>query len=120
MLSSFEYYFPPIFFSKELSDEDNKRYELFIECMASYYSESSEDDNKSIISNESVEMMIENKDIGKIIGNRGSIITKIRLESGANIKIFDDKFGTKRKINICGSEFNVLLAKQKIIECLKK
>jgi len=120
MLSSFEYYFPPIFFSKELSEEDNKRYELFIECMGSSCSESLQDDTKSIISNESVEMMIDNKDIGKIIGNRGSIITNIRLESGANIKICNDRFGTKRKINICGSEFGVLLAKEKIIECLKK
>lgn len=124
MLSSFEYYFPPIFSSNELSYEDNKRYELFIKCMASPYSESLslQDDNGSIISNESkdieIEMMIDNKDIGKIIGKVGSIITKIRLESGANITIFYKRFGTDRKIKICGREINVHFAKEKIIKCL--
>jgi predicted RNA-binding protein YlqC (UPF0109 family) len=120
MSSPFEYYFPPIFFSKDLSDEDNKRYELFVECMASPYSET--DDTESITSNVSkdseIEMMISNKDIGKVIGKGGDVITKIRLESGANIKIFDKRFGTKRKIKICGRECNVQLAKEKIIQCL--
>lgn len=126
MSSPFEYYFPPIFFSKDLSTEDSKRYELFIECMSSPYSTSPSDsfdtDSESILSNESkdseIEMMIENKDIGKVIGKGGDVITKIRLESGANIKIFDKRFGSKRKIKICGRESNVQLAKEKIIECL--
>lgn len=123
MSSPFEYYFPPIFFSKELSDEDNKRYELLIECLSSPTSPMSDSfDTESVVSNESndseIEMMIENKDIGKVIGKGGDVISKIREESGAKIKIFDKRFGTKRKIKICGKESNVKIAKEKIIECL--
>lgn len=123
MSSPFEYYFPPIFFSKELSDEDNKRYELLIECLSSPTSPMSKSfDNESVVSNESndseIEMMIENKDIGKVIGKGGDVISKIREESGAKIKIFDKRFGTKRKIKIFGKELNVKMAKEKIIECL--
>jgi len=117
MSSPFEFYFPPIFFSKELTEEDNKRYQMFIDCLASPYSDSF--DTVSIVSNDSeIEMMIENKDIGKVIGKGGNFITKIREESGATIKIFDKRFGTKRKIKICGKDFNVKMAKEKIIQCL--
>ena len=65
-----------------------------------------------------VEIFIENKDIGKVIGKGGDIISKIRQESGALIKIFDKRVGTKRKVKISGKESKVNLAKQKIIECL--
>lgn len=122
MSSPFEYYFPPIFFSKELSEEDNKRYELFIECMSSPSSPFSPSDTESKMSDESddseIEMMVENKDIGKVIGKGGDTISKIRMESGAHIKIFDKRFGTKRKIKIYGRDSNVQLAKEKIINCL--
>lgn len=127
MSSPFEYYFPPIFFNKDLTEEDNKRYKMFIDCLASPYisfpSPSSDSfETESIISNESndseIEMMIENKDIGKVIGKGGDVITKIREESGAKIKIFDKRFGTKRKIKICGKESNVKIAKEKIIKCI--
>jgi transcription antitermination factor NusA-like protein len=122
MSSPFEYYFPPIFFSKELSEEDNKRYELFIECMSSPSSPFSSSDTESKMSDDSddseIEMMVENKDIGKVIGKGGDTISKIRMESGANIKIFDKRFGTKRKIKIYGRDSNVQLAKEKIINCL--
>lgn len=123
MSSPFEYYFPPIFFSKELSDEDNKRYELLIECLSSPTSPMSNSfETDSVVSNESneseIEMMIENKDIGKVIGKGGDVISKIREESGAKIKIFDKRFGTKRKITIIGKESKIKIAKEKIIECL--
>lgn len=122
MSSPFEYYFPPIFFSKELSEEDNKRYELFIECMSSPSSPFSPSGTESKMSDDSddseIEMMVENKDIGKVIGKGGDTISKIRMESGANIKIFDKRFGTKRKIKIYGRDSNVQLAKEKIIKCL--
>lgn len=123
MSSPFEFYFPPIFFPQELSEEDEKRYQLLIECLASPTSPMADSfDTESVVSNESnnseIEMMIENKDIGKIIGKGGDVISKIREESGAKIKIFDKRFGTKRKIKICGKESNVKIAKEKIIECL--
>jgi predicted RNA-binding protein YlqC (UPF0109 family) len=132
MSSPFEYYFPPIFFNKELTEEDNKRYQMFIDCLSSPYGagtgieiEIVETDSESIVSIESIEsdkseieMMIEHKNIGKVIGKGGDIISKIREESGATIKIFDKRFGTKRKIKICGKESNVQIAKEKIIQCL--
>jgi polyribonucleotide nucleotidyltransferase len=118
MTSPFEYYFPPIFFSTKLSEEDNKRYELFIDCMNSPYSSESSSDESIVSKDSEIEMMIENKYIGKVIGKGGDVIAKIREESGANIKIFDKKFGTKRKVKIFGKESNVQSAKEKIIMCL--
>ncbi|MEY3422320.1 MAG: hypothetical protein RIR48_2623 [Bacteroidota bacterium] len=124
MSSPFDYYFPPIFFPSALTEEDDKRYQLLIDCLSSPYSECPMDssETESNVSNESnnseIEMMVENKDIGKVIGKGGDVITKIREESGATIKIFDKRFGTKRKIKICGRESNVQIAKEKIIECL--
>lgn len=119
MSSPFEYYFPPIFFQSALSEEDNKRYELLIDCLSCSYSECLTDLCVSDESrNSEIEMMIENKDIGKVIGKGGDVITKIREESGATIKIFDKCFGTKRKIKICGRESNLQIAKEKIIGCL--
>lgn len=120
MSSPFDYYFPPIFFSKELSPEDEKCYQRFLSCVSAFSEESSE--IESVVSDDSddseLEIMIENKDIGKVIGKCGDVISQIRKESGAFIKIFDKKFGTKRKVKISGKESKVNLAKQKIIECL--
>jgi predicted RNA-binding protein YlqC (UPF0109 family) len=124
MSSPFEYYFPTIFFNKELTEEDNKRYQMFIDCMSSPYSNSL--DTESVVSeavsiesdNSEIEMMIKHKNIGKVIGKGGEIISKIRQESGATIKIFDKRFGTKRKIKIYGKESSVQIAKEKIIQCL--
>ena len=119
MSSPFEYYFPPIFFQKELSPDDEKCYQRFLTCMSA---SSDSFDTDSVVSNESdnseIEIMIENKDIGKVIGKGGDIISKIRVESGALIKIFDKKFGSKRKVKISGKESSVSLAKKKIIECI--
>jgi predicted RNA-binding protein YlqC (UPF0109 family) len=123
MSSPFEYYFPPIFTSKEMTEEDNKRYELLIDCLSSPYV--SEVETESIVSeksieseNSEIEIMIDNKDVGKVIGKGGDIISKIRQESGATIKIFDKRFGMMRKIRICGKESNVNVAKEKIIQCI--
>lgn len=120
MSSPFDYYFPPIFFQKELSSDEEKCYQRFLTCISSSSNESF--DTESVVSNESedseIEMLIENKDIGKVIGKGGDIISKIREESGALIKIFDKRVGTKRKVKISGKESKVNLAKQKIIECL--
>ena len=123
MSSPFEYYFPPIFTSKEMTEEDNKRYELLIDCLSSPYV--SEVETESIVSeksieseNSEIEIMIDNKDIGKVIGKGGDVISKIRQESGATIKIFDKRFGMMRKIKICGKESNVKIAKYKIIQCI--
>lgn len=121
MSSPFEYYFPPIFSSKKMTEEDNKRYELLIDCLSSpYISDSFE--TSSIVSEESIdseiEIMIDNKDIGKVIGKGGDVISKIRRESGATIKIFDKRFKMMRKIKICGKESNVKIAKYKIIQCI--
>ena len=120
MSSPFDYYFPPIFFSKELSPEDEECYQRFLSCVSASSEELFE--IESVVSNDSddseVEILIENKDIGKVIGKGGDIISKIRVESGALIKIFDKKFGTKRKVKISGKESKVNLARQKIIECL--
>lgn len=121
MSSPFDYYFPPIFFPKELSLEDEKRYQLFLNCISSSSEESFEQDSEteSIISNDSeIEIMIENKDIGKVIGKGGDVISKIRKESGATIKIFDRRFGSKRKVKIFGKDKNVQLAKEQIMKCL--
>lgn len=120
MSSPFEYYFPPIFFQKELSPVDEECYQRFLTCISASSDESF--DTESVVSNESdnseIEILIENKDIGKVIGKGGDIISKIREESGAVIKIFDKRFGSKRKVKISGKESNVSLAKKKIIECL--
>jgi predicted RNA-binding protein YlqC (UPF0109 family) len=128
MSSPFEYYFPPIFSSKEMTEEDNKRYELLIDCLSSPYVSDVSDlvETVSIVSEESIvsiesdnseiEIMIDNKDIGKVIGKGGDVISKIRQESGATIKIFDKRFGMMRKIKIWGKESNVNAAKEKIIQ----
>ena len=111
-----------------MTEEDNKRYELLIDCLSSPYVSDVSDlvETVSIVSEESIvsiesdnseiEIMIDNKDIGKVIGKGGDVISKIRQESGATIKIFDKRFGMMRKIKIWGKESNVNAAKEKIIQ----
>lgn len=114
MSSPFDYYFPPIFFSGELSPEDEECYQRFLKCVRN---ESSDSDTISDTNSE-IELFIENDKIGKVIGKKGDIITKIRKQSGAKIKIFDKLFGTKRKIKITGKQKHVDMAKDRIMECI--
>mgnify|MGYP002507787212 CR=1 FL=1 len=114
MFSPFEYYFPPIFSSKKMTEEENKRYQLLIDCLSFPYASDSFETHHS-----EIDIMIEDKNIGKIIGKGGNIISQIRKESSASIKIFDELFGSKRKIKICGMEKNIQIAKEKIIKCIK-
>lgn len=125
MQSPFEYYLPPIFMNKEMNDEDKNRHHLFIKCLSSYISEESlsecdtvrclSEPNVSDVEESDVEMMmVDDKDIGKVIGKGGNVISKIREESGAIIKIFDKRIGSKRKIKIWGNALNVKTAKNKI------
>jgi predicted RNA-binding protein YlqC (UPF0109 family) len=65
-----------------------------------------------------IELMIENKDIGKIIGRSGSIIQEIRKTSKAKIKIYEEMFGSKRKVKITGLSSNVEIANDIILQKL--
>lgn len=114
MSSPFDYYFPPIFFSGELSSDDEECYQRFLKCVQSKVLDSDTESD----TNSEVELFIEDKQIGKVIGKKGDVITKIRKQSGATIKIFDRFFGTKRKIKITGKQKNVDIAKEKIMECI--
>lgn len=59
---------------------------------------------------------ISNNDIGKIIGEKGIIITQIRIETGATISIDSNKSrSSKRKLRISGD--NIEMARQRIMEC---
>ncbi len=115
MSSPFEYYFPPIF-NKLITEKDNMCYQRLVDCLSSPYVSDLSPCVESI--ELEIDMMIDNKEIGKVIGKGGNVISKIREESGAIIKIFDKRFGTKRKIKICGKESNIKIAKDKIIQCI--
>ena len=122
MSSPFEFYFPPIFFPGVLSEKEDERLSKLIEYMKAEPCtfESSEENQCTFDSIQSSEvMMIDNKKIGKIIGQGGDVITKIRKVSGANIKIFGKFSGSKRKILITGDDFEVKIAKEKIMKRLQ-
>lgn len=70
------------------------------------------------IKHSEIELMIENKDIGKIIGRSGSIIQEIRKTSKAKIKIYEEMFGSKRKVKITGLSSNVEIANDIILQKL--
>lgn len=65
-----------------------------------------------------INLLIDNKQIGKIIGKSGNIIEKIRKSSKAKIKIYDNKIGTKRKVKITGNTENVEVANEMIMQYL--
>jgi predicted RNA-binding protein YlqC (UPF0109 family) len=65
-----------------------------------------------------INLVIDNKEIGKIIGKSGNIIEKIRKISKAKIKIYDNKIGSKRKVKITGNTNNVQIANKMIIQYL--
>lgn len=61
------------------------------------------------------EIELENKIIGIIIGVGGATIQKIRKDSGATIKIYDEIKDGKRKIKITGDIKCMNIAKEKIM-----
>lgn len=128
MTSPFEFYFPPIFSKIEMDDNDKTRYDMLVKCLSSGSTSlfsnglgvlsSPISDTNYVVSNEAIEMMIDNKDIGKLMGSGGSRIKKIRKDSGATIDISGRFIGKKRKVRINGSEKNVQMAKDIIMEYL--
>lgn len=117
MSSPFEFYFPPIFFSEVLSEKDDQCLSKLIECMRADSSEIESQYTSEIETSEI--LMIDNKEIGKVIGRGGYNIKKIRKGSRATIKIFDKFFGSERKVLITGEENDVKITKEKIMKYLK-
>ena len=126
MTSPFEYYMPWMF-GKELSKEES--YEMFVESLFYPYDDESEETMEMVEMVEmvekvkmetvkKVEMMIDDEMIGKVIGRRGDVISKIREDSGASIKIYDRVFKGKRKIKILGRELDVKVARESIMRCI--
>ena len=105
VFAPFEYYFPSVF-PLIVSDDEIKK---FREKLSEFYNE-----DKS----EEIEILIDNSVIGKVIGKGGVVIESIRKDSGANIKIYDKRFGTKRKVKIYGKYSNVEAAKNEIEKCI--
>ncbi|OMP00722.1 hypothetical protein COLO4_12431 [Corchorus olitorius] len=65
------------------------------------------------------EMVVSETYIGGVIGRCGSNISRIRVESGANIKVYGGKGEQKvRHIQFSGSSQQVALAKQRVDECI--
>ncbi|KAK6260903.1 hypothetical protein SCA6_015377 [Theobroma cacao] len=65
------------------------------------------------------EMVVSETFIGGLIGRCGSNISRIRIESGATIKVYGGKGEQKvRHIQFSGSSQQVALAKQRVDECI--
>jgi predicted RNA-binding protein YlqC (UPF0109 family) len=65
-----------------------------------------------------INLFIDNKQIGKIIGKSGDRIEQIRNLSKAKVKIYDYKIGSKRQVKITGNTKNVELANKMIKQYL--
>jgi predicted RNA-binding protein YlqC (UPF0109 family) len=100
----FEYYFPSVF-PLVASDDEIKKFRE--RCC---YGRMPEEND--------IEMLIENNVIGKVIGKGGVVVESIRREYGASIKIYDKRFGSKRKVRIYGKYSNVEAAKNEIEKCI--
>lgn len=61
-----------------------------------------------------INLFIDNKQIGKIIGKSGDRIKQIRNLSKAKVKIYDNKIESKRQVKITGNTKNVELANKMI------
>lgn len=131
MFSSFDFYFPSVFSSKELSFEEEVYQQRFKKCFSS--PESFFSDNvteKIIVSNcleniisdnvdkYDIEIFIEDRYISKIIGRRGENINKVRSEYKVFVRIFDknEESTTKHKVKIVGTKQDVIIAKEKIMK----
>lgn len=132
MSSSFDFYFPSIFSSKELSFEEEVYQQRFKKCFSfpvSFFSDKVSDNvtEKTIVSNcleniisdnvdkYDIEIFIEDRYISKIIGRRGQNINKVRSECKVFVRIFDkNEESTTRKVKIVGTKQDVIIAKERI------
>ena len=129
MSSSFDFYFPSVFSSKELSFEEEVYQQRFKKCFSSPSSFFSDNvTEKTIVSNYleniisdnvdkyDIEIFIENRYISKIIGRRGENINKVRSECKVFVRIFDknEESTTKHKVKIVGTKQDVIIAKERI------
>lgn len=131
MSSSFDFYFPSVFSSKELSFEEEVYQQRFKKCFsspASFFSDTVSE--KTIVSNcleniisdnvdkYDIEIFIEDRYISKIIGRRGENINKVRSECKVFVRIFDknEESTTKHKVKIVGTKQDVIIAKERIMK----
>lgn len=131
MSSSFDFYFPSVFSSKELSFEEEVYQQRFKKCFsspASFFSDNVSE--KTIVSNcleniisdnvdkYDIEIFIEDRYISKIIGRRGENINKVRSECKVFVRIFDknEESTTKHKVKIVGTKQDVIIAKERIMK----
>jgi predicted PilT family ATPase len=132
MSSSFDFYFPSVFSSKELSFEEEVYQQRFKKCFSSpvsFFSDKVLDNvtEKTIVSNcleniisdnvdkYDIEIFIEDRYISKIIGRRGENINKVRSECKVFVRIFDkNEESTTHKVKIVGTKQDVIIAKERI------
>lgn len=123
MSSSFDFYFPSVFSSKELSFEEEVYQQRFKKCFsspASFFSDNVSNCLENIISDNvdkyDIEIFIEDRYISRIIGRRGENINKVRSECKVFVRIFDknEESTTKHKVKIVGTKQDVIIAKERI------
>ena len=119
MLLSFEYYFPPIL-SELWSVEDKRRYELLMECLSCGECVGGDVMSECVGGVGECVIEMDDSDVGRIMGRGGSIIRRIRRESGARIKVSERCVSGRRKIKIYGDEMDIKKAKERINECVKR
>lgn len=106
MSSAFEYYFPPLFRPlDELSKEDK-------ECYKKWCNLGSVDLYEFLV--------VSSRCIGAVIGRCGKVITRIRSESGATIRISGECGDKSRCIMINGSVESVRVARVMIMSCVER
>ena len=117
MIAAFQYYFPNVIDGinqKHLKSNDQ---EIKIKKVQQLSLEIKEDvKNKDNTKNE-IEMMIEDKFLGKIIGKGGYMIDQIRTSSEAKIAIYRKLYdNSKRLIVISGKDVCIQKAKKTILQ----
>ena len=114
MISAFQYYFPNVLDGinqkhlkqKDLTSIYQPRFELVT------YIKQIEEKPKTL----ELELMIEDKFIGKIIGRGGCNIDQLRKKTNTNIVIYRKLFDTKRLVVISGEINCIEHAKNTIFE----
>ena len=122
MIAAFQYYFPNVIDGinqKHLNSNDQEIKIKKVQQPVQVSLEIKEDVDPSVQQDNTkneIEMLIEDKFLGKIIGKGGYMIDEIRTTSKAKISIFRKLYDTKRLIVISGKNICIQKAKNTILE----
>jgi predicted RNA-binding protein YlqC (UPF0109 family) len=105
MIASFQYYFPNV-----VDGINQKHLNILPKTKPEI------ETNTKFETITKIEMMIEDKYLGKIIGRGGRMIDQIRTDSNTKIAVYRELHNTKRRVIITGKQDCIQKAKTNILQ----